>query len=344
MANHEFRSGHSSDGSQTVVAQEVDGRYISWLLVELEGELLRLPASMRESAFREAEDHVRSSCAALIELGLDQAEADKEAVRSFGSPQTFVDGLLHPSPSSARAVVWIAVLSFAYFAVVLSAFNMAMIWTGLIVSLLLLAWFSWRAKVYQWRRIAVTGAACIAIGALFMGLTWVSLWDAGGFGVSPRWQLAGLQRDLNADNEAIAKGMAKCDPIAALFNSRIPSTDTRIYRDGWYLTFLSHSPYPDSRDEGYELYWQKSYYDAARSWRQYKRDASTAWTRHSRETVQGVLACDQARRKVVDFTMLGQGATASLVFWSLALAVNFMASFLRSLYDLLRSKKRRQIA
>jgi hypothetical protein len=44
----------------------------------------RLPATRRTRVLGEAEDHLRQAAAALVEQGLDEAEAEVEAVRAFG--------------------------------------------------------------------------------------------------------------------------------------------------------------------------------------------------------------------------------------------------------------------
>ncbi len=152
----------------------------------------------------EADAHLRDGIEIRVELGLDLASAEREAVATFGDVERVSRAIVRES--QARGVsVRLQILGRVYASLVVLSFVSyrlleVSVWTALLPFLVIaagaigLAFTSFRARHSAPIPLAVVGVAATTTLWLAVGATTLNLFHYGGHGSVPRWEAASLVR------------------------------------------------------------------------------------------------------------------------------------------------------
>lgn len=312
-------------------------KHSSWLLVQLEHLLRKLPDNERQSCLQEVEEHLVCCRLALEEMGLDPTESDEEAVRRFGDPEAFAAQALklrEPAAYGSRVITGITagvtLLAMAW--IILGIFNMVLVWPLEIVSVALVIAYSWKYRL-QLAGFVKGGILGTVILSVYTGFAYVHLGDSGGYGIAPRWQVAGLKRDAERTRASTDAALRQCDAIQKLFKGGAATVQqSPFYAAGTYLAFESSHP-GASETPVYKLVRVSDYDKAAGSWETYREDYRGSWERNAMDAVPESKAADHADDHLFSAAMAVQGAEAGLLVTLCALCLNLLVFAVRSLSE-----------
>lgn len=336
-------------GSVTNESESVDNRYCNWLVVELGFLLNKLPEHLKQSTLSEVEEHLECSRLALAEVGVPAHEIDHEAAKRFGPPEEFARRVLNANKhviTPRRHLAWFgAVLMFFIYAFPAFMYynGRALMW-GLYVGIPIFIALSWRDRVFQWKRLLVTGAALGAVLFVYTGFAWVNTADVGGKGQIARWAINDYRASVQESETLIPKALQSCDPILATFDKGEVAVKASPYFEGGnFQAFEALWSQSGPWTPTYDLTWTDNFATAQQSWQEYRYERRR-WQENLEDAHAQIPALDRASRKIFD-PVTGWFAVLGVVTMTCILVLsNFLISVIRTAFDSIQRKPRRRLA
>jgi uncharacterized membrane protein len=322
-------------------------KYASWLLIELERLLIELPAEDRQACLQEVEEHLACCRLALEEVGLDPSESDREAVRRFGSPETFAaQAILSRNPARGHSKFMVgataAAILIALAWLMLGIFNMALVWPLGICSVAALAVCSWNYRL-QLKSVMKGGLLATLFLAVYIGFAYINLRDFGDAGIMPRWQVPGMKADAEKTLALYDQALAQCEPIQMAFQKGEAAVKQTPFYSGAYLAFVV-TPQGASGTPIYKIVKVNDFRQAASSWENYKNNFRSTWSANTMEAVSNSVAANHTSESAFSLAMAGQGAQAGFFLTLLSLCLNFAVFVFRLLWERARTPRKRLVA
>ena len=175
-------------------------RHVGWLLTEIEHQVDgRLSPASQQALLDEVDGHLDAAIRARLELGMDQEEAEREAVAEFGAPQSYVDQLLAIHERFENRSILVSKESKVHWPTLISFFAgciWSVIWSILSVNregsafmngigvlcFASFAFFSYKARRPQVIPIAITTVCAYVAAIVLCSLTCLNLYHFGGQG------------------------------------------------------------------------------------------------------------------------------------------------------------------
>jgi hypothetical protein len=329
-----------------VVNHERTERLIHEIIAATTG---RLPTTEIVNLTDEVRAHLDASIQARLELGMPAEEAELEAIACFGDPTKFVQQIvsLHavePPKYRALLLTMVVAITYVFTFCTMTYYNMPLLYIGLALATSLFAYYSWRGRTFQWKRLSLAGIATTLALSAVLGFSWVSLWNAGGMGESPRWQLHSLVKEETQQISAISQAYKEVDPIKDTFLAGRPNVErSPYYTNGSYLRIMFVEK-PGGGPPGHLLRWTTDYSQALGSWKNYHQYWRGQWERVEQEAQANIDAAPIAASKIFEWRTAYEGLFVGILLTLAALVLNLIVSALRSLQLLAgRTSPRREI-
>lgn len=260
-------------------------------LEEVRRELSRrLPEDDVQARLTEIEAHLREGIEGRLELGLDPAEAEREAIEAFGT----VRRAATPQELEGR-VAWLG-LGYAIFLIYLMAgwrlvvANPVMIQVflgGLTIAAAGFCAASYRARRPAPFKLAAVGAAATVVGTVIYGTTWLNTYAFGGMGLVPPGEADEyLQVNQNLLSQRMENRVQFDKGMFVLRSS--PKGIEGLRREGGYLAPVIQ---PVSYNEALTYTVVARASDAVRAWRDLStRGKEVMYIEGPRDNINAILA------------------------------------------------------